>query len=567
MKLKGISVSPGISFGKALLYSPFSRNILPSFCKENETEEMLQRYQHAKKQAEIELQEIIVFLQSDPTRNGIFVAQKEILYDQEVEKMMVKAIIHEKKTTEYAVSEVFSEIVTMMSASKSEVFSARSADFQDVENRLLRILLGEKEVNLRQLDEPVIIVTHNLLPSDTATLDKKNVQGIITEVGSVTSHSAIFARAYGIPAISGVGNCLQKLAIGTNIILDAIEGLAYVNAPPEMVEKMQKKQKLYALECQQNVQNINKKLFTKDNIHIEIGINISETKSEIQKKSYDFVGLLRTEFVYMQNNQMPSENEQFEAYKKIVENAKGKEVTIRTLDVGGDKTIPYIPQEKEENPFLGKRAVRLSLANKALFISQMKSILRASVFGKVNMMIPMVTNVEDVRKTKKLFEQAKNELRQEGVAFDNETKFGIMIETPAIVEVLQDIMVEIDFASVGTNDLCQYLCAADRMNVSVAGYYQLFSPSLLRVLKRIAFYFAMSKKPLSVCGELAGIEVGACFLVGIGIRKLSMSAGRIGSIKTKISQYTTQELAEIANKMLECSTQEQVKEISRVFYN
>lgn len=568
MVLQGKSVSRGIAMGRAMVYQPSELQVEELHCAPANAGEMLEKFNFARKTACLELDTIIAFFSEEPEKGAIFLAQKEILQDEDIYALISKAILEKKEMPDYAVKKAFAKFIEMMKGSSSELFAARAADLQDVCDRVIRILQGKKQNVVEQITTPVVIVAKDLLPSDTATLGRGKILGIVTEQGSITSHTAILANAMRIPAVLGVQDCMTFIEDGATVIVDAIEGEVYIDASPKVTGELTEKKSLFEKEEQeqQNFADGKVKLYTTDGRQIELGINVGQKKVEEEHIVCDFVGLFRTEFMYMKQDRFPTEEEQVQVYKEFLRQAQGRPVTLRTLDIGGDKSLPYALMEEEKNPFLGKRAIRFCFANPAILHTQLRAALRASVEGPLHIMFPMVNSVEDVMRAREMFLLAKQSLQEEQVVFCKDVKMGIMIEVPSAVMVLKEILPLIDFASVGTNDLCQYLCAADRMNPNVAEYFQMFAPAMLRVLKEISHQFLEAKKPLSVCGEMAGTVEGAAFLVGIGIDKLSMSASKLARVKTFIAKYSEKQLEQMANEALGCKTQAEVQLVFENFF-
>ena len=445
---------------------------------------------------------------------------------------------------------------------KNELIRERAADLQDVQLRLLRCFHGLPEQNLAFLDAPVVIVTRDLLPSDTAMLDPSKTLAIITELGGYTSHSAIIARNFGIPALSGVQGCASILQQSETVIVDALEGMLISKPDQEQMESYQNKQKQYALQVEKMKQYMSIKPVTLDGVPIEVDLNINSADNiELDGAPYtDGVGLFRSEFLYMGRNCLPTEEEQFDAYKKVLVRFGSRPVTLRTLDIGGDKTLDYLNLPKEENPFLGHRALRLCFDHLPIFKTQLRAALRASVHGNLRIMFPMVANMEDIRRAKAILEEVKTELDAEKIPYDRDVKIGIMIEIPSIALIADVAVREVDFASIGTNDLAQYTIAVDRMNPKVSGYYQVYHPALFRLIGSVAEQFVKEGKPICICGEMGGDVLAAIVLLGMGIRQLSMSISSVGKIKKLISELSMEQAGRIAGTVKNLSTAPEVEE-------
>lgn len=557
--LKGNPVSRGIALGKVYIYKAFKADVHESYFEAGNEDEQFQKFKDSVLIAEKELNQIVESMSEEsPEKAKIFTAHAEILLDEEVEESVREMIYDSRAMPDYAVHEVFSDFADLLEKAKDPLIAARAADLRDVRNRVLRILKGEKEQNLSNLRENCIVVAHDLLPSDTATMDRKRVMGIITEVGGATSHTAILARGYKIPALLGVSDATEILKNGDNVILDALQGRILVDPEKSTVNEYQDILVAYVKEERETSEYLDKIPLVASGERYSVGLNIGGTEPEEGFKYVDFVGLFRTEFLYMGSDYMPTEQEQFDAYKKVLANAMGNPVTLRTLDIGGDKTLRYMAMPKEDNPFLGNRALRLCLDHLDMFKTQLKAALRASAFGPLQIMFPMVGTIDDIRAAKKVVEEVKQELRNVGIAFDEKINIGIMIEIPSIAMISDMAAMEVDFASVGTNDLTQYLHAVDRMNPAITRYYQSMSPSMFRMLGRIFSEFNKAGKPISVCGEMAGEPLGALAMFGLGLRKFSMGASSIGRVKRTLSLFTREETEEIAKTVQNLHTQAEV---------
>ncbi|MBN2300399.1 MAG: phosphoenolpyruvate--protein phosphotransferase, partial [Acholeplasmataceae bacterium] len=490
----------------------------------------------------------------------IFGAHLEILNDIAVAEEVSNQIRDMKYSYRYAIKNVYDMFIEMLSQVDDPLIKERVADLKDVRNRLLRISDGVAESNLSLLDQPSIVIAQDLYPSDTATLDRKNVQAIITEVGGMTSHTAIIAKSYEIPAILGVDHLLEEVKQNEWMIVDAIKGIIYINPDNETIESYKNKQKEFLFKQEIIKKYIDVKPVTKDGTKIEVSLNIgSASKEELENEAFvDGVGLFRSEFLYMENSQMPTEDQQFEVYKKALVKFNKKPVILRTLDIGGDKELSYLELPKEDNPFLGNRAIRLCFDHLEMFKTQLRAALRASVFGNLWLMFPMVGSMDDILRLKEIVEEVKSDLDKKNIEYNPSFKFGVMIEIPSIIMIADHVAEAVDFASIGTNDLCQYLTAVDRMNPMVSKYYQSYAPSMFRVIKMAIDAFDKANKPLSVCGESGGDLIAAPILIGLGMRKLSMNKSSVAGIKQMITTHTIDQLEEIANKAISLKTEAEV---------
>lgn len=560
--LKGNPVSRGIALGKVFVYKAFMADVHESYFEVGQEKEYFKTYQDAVKAAEAELEAIVENLSAEfPEKAKIFSAHIEILNDEEVDEGVKDMIFSDHAMPDYAVDMVYTEFAILLGKAKDPLIAARAADLRDVRNRVLRILKGEKENNLAHLPSKVIVVAHDLLPSDTATLDRKQVMGIITEVGGATSHTAIIARGYKIPAVLGVTDATEIMKDEEIIVLDALAGKVLLEPDKDTIRDFETKLAQYVKDELETGEYLNRIPLVASGEKFSVGLNVGGTEPDEGFKYSDFVGLFRTEFLYMESEHMPTEEEQFQAYRKVLANAMGNPVTLRTLDIGGDKSLRYLVLPKEENPFLGNRALRLCLSIPELFRTQLRAALRASVYGEMRIMFPMVGTIDDVRAGTNAVNMVKDELRAENIPFDEKIKVGIMIEIPSIAIISDLAAKEVDFASVGTNDLTQYLHAVDRMNAKIVDYYQSMSPSMFRMLGTIFSEFNKAGKPISVCGELAGDPLAAIVLFGLGLRKFSMNTSNIAHVKRILSKFTLAETEEIAQKVISMSTQAEVLEL------
>ena len=557
--LQGIPVSPGIVQGKVFVIQPSSLKEPAQSPSPISEKYQLQKYCSAVQSAQKALEELVQgFPSSAQEQAAIFQAQQEMLVDEEVVQK-IETMIRDQHACAYkAVDTVYSCYVELLSVAPNALIASRAVDLKDVRNRLLRILEGQHETSLHDISEPVILVAHELLPSEIVSLTHEKVLGFITEEGGSTSHAAILARSCGIPAVLGVPSALEKLQQASEIVLDAISGTVVVHPDSSTLDQYAIQQEKYLEDKRSTEAVLREPASTACGEKISIGLNISSTAEDLPIQYSDFVGLFRTEFAYMENVSLPTEEHQYSLYRQVLENAVGKPVILRTLDAGGDKPIPALEHPKERNPFLGNRGVRLSLTYPDLFRTQLRAILRASACGDLHVMFPMVSSIEELRKARAYLETEKTKLREEGITFNEDLKIGVMIETPAIAFVADQLVQEVDFASVGTNDLAQYMHAADRTNPAMMGYYQSLSPAMLRLLAQIANAFQEAGKPISVCGELAGDPIGALALMAVGFRSLSMEASQIAGVKSIISKFTISELMAIAPTLLHFTTEKEV---------
>ena len=562
--VSGLAVSPGIAIGAVFLYQ---KKVSPGYdlavLQDNfNVPSEIERFRSSLEEAVERTNSIIVSFPKDDPNAGIFTGQREILLDDEISQTVERLISDRAVRAEAAIRETFEEFIVLTQNVDDPLIAERAADFRDARDRLIAALMGERPMELASLSSPVIIVAEELTPSDTVSMDRKNVIGIITEQGGASSHAAILANSYRIPAITGISGCMNIFHSGMIVGMDALAGSIYIEPPSKERAELESKQAAYLQKIRATDRFLDKPAVTADGTLLEMGINIDQdfvlNSFNANSCTFDFIGLFRTELLYMHSNHIPSEQEQFQVYKQVVEKAGGKTVIVRTLDIGGDKSLSYYALPHEDNPFLGNRALRLCLSHPSLFVPQLKAILRASAFGNLQIMFPMVGSIDDIRQAKSLLEKAKNDLLEAGIAFNRGIKTGIMIEIPAIAEIADIAANEVDFASIGSNDLCQYLCAADRMNTSVSGYYQSFSPAFVRALDRIISAFKEKGKQISVCGELAGTPRGAVLLAGLGCTRLSMNISRLAEIKEVFSRIYIETAQSIAATAKTKSTEQEI---------
>ena len=441
----------------------------------------------------------------------------------------------------------------------------RASDLQDVKRRLLRCWAGAPEQNLSTLAKPVIVVADDLFPSDTASLDRARVLGIVTQVGGSTSHTAIIARSYEIPAVLGVEGAMDALADGQFIVLDAVEGRVIPNPTKEETARYGQQAAQLQAELQITKAYRDKLPVTQDGHRVEVHLNVAAaTEQELAGATFaDGCGLFRTEFLYTGGQGLPDENQQFQIYKKVLTAFGDKPVTLRTMDIGGDKQVPCLDLPKESNPFLGVRGLRLSLSKPELFRTQIRAALRASAHGKLQIMMPMVGALDEVYAAKAIIRAEGEKLDAQGIPWDHAIPVGIMVEIPSIALIADRVA----FASVGTNDLIQYLCAADRMNPGVRPYYQEYHPGLFRLLDILSQTFQAAGKPLSICGELGSDPLAIPALVGLGIRKLSMGASAIAGAKRVIRNLALAQAQALAQDILPMKTAGAIQDRLTAFSN
>ncbi len=562
MTYYGIVASEGIVFGDVFHYEPFVPSISEKKINSADIDKNIKSYENICEKAKKEIQELIEQMpQRDTDKLKIFSAHIEIVSDVAINEEIRGYIANELYSPDYAINLVYDKYIKIISRSKDPLIRERAADLKDVKLRLLRLWFNVDNTSLSNLQKPVVVVASDLSPSDTATMKRENVLAILTEAGGITSHTAILAKSCGIPAVLGIPNITKELKPSETVIVDAIEGKVITNPTQDEIDYYAARKKEFNIKMEEAKSFLSIEPFTSDGVRIEIALNIcSSDDRELAHRNYtDGVGLFRTEFLYMKNENLPTEEEQFEEYKKVLQAYKDKPVTIRTLDIGGDKKLPCLELPEEDNPFLGLRALRLCFDNLHIFKTQLRALYRASIYGNLWIMFPMVGSLEDFRLAKKITEEVKAELAAGGYDFRNDVKIGIMVEIPSIAVMADKVASEVDFASIGTNDLCQYLTAVDRLNPKVVQYYQVYHPALFRVIGNVAKAFREHGKPLSICGELSGDPLVTPVLIGMGIRKLSMNESSVAAVKKQISTLDMQSAKRIANTVLELETAEQVE--------
>lgn len=564
MILKGNPVSSGIAIAKAFVYRPMDLSVKEAHIEPSQAAEAIEAVRSAIACADGELEKIIAsFPAGEQEQAKIFQAHREIVQDEELFGAIREGIEDEGLSAEAAVDGACGLFASLLGGADDANIAMRATDITDVRNRLIRCLRKEPEKNLAHLEQDCIIVAHELLPSDTASMDRRRVLGIISEEGGLTSHTAILAKSFGIPALLGVSSALKNIADGAMLLLDAISGEVCVEPVEEELKAGEEKRQKWLEQRAITDKYLTKKALSADGFNIDTGVNIGSDQDEIPPY-VDFVGLFRTEFLYMNSDHLPTEEEQFAAYRRVLEKAGDKPVTLRTLDIGGDKSLPYLPLPREDNPFLGMRALRLCLERPELFRAQLRAAYRASAYGKLQIMFPMVTGLEDARQAVAFATKVRAELAAEGTKMAERVPLGVMIEIPSAAVIADLLASEVDFASIGSNDLTQYLCAADRMNPALGAYYQPLSPAMLRVLSMTATAFKAANKPLSVCGEMAGEPMAACVLLGMGITKLSMSRSCLAPVKAELQKHTLEWMQKLTADALKAGTEDELKTLLSV---
>lgn len=560
---KGIAGSEGIGIGTVVLIEEHEINIETKRVEETGAE--IERLQNA-------IEKFVADTNVMAEKMDITVGKKDadilrghiqMLQDPMIEEQISALIISEKITAEMAVEQVLEQTAEMFSQIPDELLQQRATDFRDIKTRMLKILLGIEDVDISQVPAGTVIVARDLTPSMTAGINPENIEGILTEVGGRTSHSAILARAMEVPAVLSIENICSIAKNGDKVVLDGTSGEAILNPDDETVEKFKKMYSDYQNEKALLKEYAGKPSQTKDGVKVELVCNIGKPADANKAVECDGegIGLFRTEFLFMDRDSMPTEEEQFEAYKEVAEKMKGKPVIIRTLDIGGDKDVPYLGLEHEDNPFLGFRAIRYCLQRKDIYDIQLKALLRASAFGKIKIMVPLVTGVDELRQVKAIIKDIMAELDKEGVAYNKNIEVGVMMETPAACMMADALAKEAAFFSIGTNDLTGYTMAVDRGNAKVAYLYSTYNPAVLRAIKRIIECGKKEGIMVGMCGEAAADSKLIPLLLAFGLDEFSVSATSVLKTRKTISDCTMDECKALADKVMECVTEEEVLEI------
>lgn len=552
----GTAVSPGMAIGKVHVLKPFVSRIVKTSILDSEAEDNLSLFEQATARARAELEQLKEkFFSLNPEKYEILSAHEVILDDEEVHEGIKRAIIVGHKCAPWAISDTYEEYIGILINIDDPLIRERASDMRDVHNRLQRCLQNVPETAPGESDEPCIIVAEDLLPSDAVSLDPAFALGILAERGGATSHTAIIAKSLGIPAILGIKNACTIFSPGQEIVLDAEKGVVLTDLDSGEKRTYSEKLTAYLKNKRETRRYLLREAFTQDGTRIEIKVNIgsSDTKDFEAAEFSDGVGLFRSEFLYMENDRLPDEETQFNAYKSVLKAYDGKPVILRTLDIGGDKKLPYLDLPREENPFLGKRALRLCLERTDIFKTQLRAALRASDYGNLWIMFPMVSSIDDIEAAKAIVSEVRAELDREEMPYSADIKYGIMIEIPSVALISEYAADMVDFASVGTNDLCQYLTASDRMNPDLGRYYQTYHPAMFRILNHVIRGFMNKGKSVSICGEAGGDPAFVIPLIGFGMRSFSMSASCIAGMKRMISHLDIAAAQKAANDVLKMS--------------
>ncbi len=572
--ISGILVSPGIAFGKALLLKEDDIVINRKKISADQVEQEVSRFLAGRAKASEQLEAIKTKAGETfgEEKEAIFEGHIMLLEDEELEQEIIALIKDDLASADAAAYTVIEGQAKALEELDDEYLKERAADVRDIGKRLLQNILGMPIVDLGSIQDEVILVATDLTPSETAQLNLNKVLGFITDLGGRTSHTSIMARSLELPAIVGTSDVTKQVKNDDYLILDAVNNQIYVNPTADVIDQLKAAQNQYITEKNDLAKLKDLPAITLDGHQVEVCANIGTVRdvAGAERNGAEGVGLYRTEFLFMDRDSLPTEDEQFQAYKAVAEAMGSQAVIVRTMDIGGDKDLPYMNLPKEENPFLGWRAIRIAMDRREILHAQLRAILRASAFGKLRIMFPMIISVEEVRDLKGEIETLKAQLREEGKAFDESIEVGVMVETPAAAVIAHHLAKEVDFFSIGTNDLTQYTLAVDRGNELISHLYNPMSPSVLGLIKQVIDASHAEGKWTGMCGELAGDERATLLLLGMGLDEFSMSAISIPRIKKIIrntnfedvkalaaqalAQPTAQDLMNCVNKFIEEKT-------------
>ena len=557
---KGIAGSEGIGIGKVVIIEDHDITIETKHVPETDSEiarlqEAIEKFVEITNKMADKMDETVGKKDADILRGHI-----QMLQDPMIEEQISSLIIAEKITAEMAVDQVLEQTAEMFSQIPDELLQQRATDFRDIKARMIKLLMGIEDVDISQVPAGTVLVAKDLTPSMTAGIKPENIEGILTEMGGKTSHSAILARAMEIPAVLSIEGICDIVKNGDTVVLDGTSGEALVNPEEDVVKEFEDKREQFAKDKALLKAYAGKPSVTKDGTKVELVCNIG--KPEDAKKAVECdgegIGLFRTEFLFMDRDSIPTEDEQFEAYKAVAETMKGKPVIIRTLDIGGDKDVPYLGLEKEENPFLGFRAIKFCLQRQDIYKTQLKALVKASAYGKIKIMVPLVTGVDELRQVKTMVADIMKEFDEKDVPYNKNIEIGVMMETPAACMMADALAKEAAFFSIGTNDLTGYTMAVDRGNAKVAYLYSTYNPAVLRAIKRIIECGRKEGIMVGMCGEAAADPKLIPLLLALGLDEFSVSATSVLKTRKIISDCDVGACKELAEKVMQCITEEEV---------
>ncbi|MBP8125928.1 MAG: phosphoenolpyruvate-protein phosphotransferase PtsI [Aeromonadaceae bacterium] len=567
--ISGILASPGIAFAKALLLKEDEIVINNESVAEANIETEVARFfdARAKSSQQLEAIKVMAGRTFGEEKEAIFEGHIMLLEDEELEGDIVTLIRDERFSAEKAIHHAIEQYASMMAELDDPYLRERATDFRDIGTRLVKNALGMEIVNLSTIDEEVILVAHDLTPSETAQINLNFVRGFVTDIGGRTSHTSIMARSLELPAIVGTNDVTKQVKSGDFLVLDALRNHVLINPSEDELNKLKDAQAKFLAEKAELAKLKELPAETTDGHRVEVCANIGTIKDMdgAHRNGAEGVGLYRTEFLFMDRDALPSEEEQYQAYKEVAESMPDHPIIVRTMDIGGDKELPYMKFPKEMNPFLGWRAVRIFFDRKDIMHTQLRAILRASNYGKLRIMFPMIISVEELRALKQEIEELKTELRNEQLPFDESIEVGVMIETPAAAVIARHLAKEADFFSIGTNDLTQYTLAVDRGNELISGLYNPLSPSVLTLIKQVIDASHAEGKWTGMCGELAGDDRASLLLLGMGLDEFSMSAMSIPRVKQLVRSANYAEVKAMADQALACATIAEVEAVLDTF--
>ena len=567
--ISGILASPGIAFGKAQLFINEEIVLNKQTIETAQIDEQIAIFLAARDKSAIQLEAITEMARQTfgDEKAEIFEGHMMLLEDEELEEDIVTFIKKNKASADFAIHSIIEENAEMMAALDDPYLRERAADFRDIGNRIVKNALGMEMVSLSAIKEQVILIASDLTPSETAQINLDKILGFVTDLGGRTAHTSIMARSLELPAIVGTGNVTEIVKSGDFVILDAINNNLIVNPSEDVIKEYKATQAQYLADKAELLKMKDLPAITLDGHHVEVCGNVGTVKdcAGVIRNGGEGVGLYRTEFLFMDRDSLPTEDEQFEAYKAVAESMNGQGVIIRTMDIGGDKDLPYLNLPKEMNPFLGWRAIRICFDRPEIMNAQLRAILRASAFGKVRIMYPMIISVEEVRRLKDILETLKAELTAEGHAFDKTIETGVMVETPAAAAIAHHLIKEVDFFSIVTNDLTQYTLAVDRGNEMISDLYNPLTPDILTLIKQDIDASHAAGKWTGMCGELAGDDTATLLLLGMGLDEFSMSGISIPKVKKTIRNANFSDVKELADQALSCATAGEIAELVAQF--
>ena len=560
--LRGIGTSKGIGIGKALIIHKCKNAV--SRVKIKDTEAEVDKFNEAVEKFIQETNELVDKLSqklNGDDKNALVLKNQEYLIrDPEFTSGVISAITNDKLNAEAAVEDTCEMLKNIFLSFNNDTMTQRVADIEDMKQRLIAIMQGQKHIDLTNLSDNTVIIADEIHPSMTANMDTEHIAGIISEKGGDTSHASILARALEIPAVLSVKDICSKIADGEEVIVDGAYGEVFVNPTPITLKIYNKKKKAYDERVKELKKYIDKQTVTKDGRKVMLAANIgnADEAAKAVKAGAEGVGLFRTEFLFMNKQALPTEEEQYNEYKKAAVVLDGRQLTIRTLDIGGDKDIPYMGLTKELNPFLGYRAIRFCLDRIDIFTTQLRAVLRASAYGNIRIMIPMITSVTEVQAVKKIINGICRDLDKKGIKYDKDIKIGVMIETPAAAIMADVLAHEVDFFSIGTNDLTQYTLAVDRGNENVAYLYSALNPAVIRSIKHIIECAHNAGIEAGMCGEAAADERMIPLLLNFGLDEFSVTVSRVLETRKEIASWSSKEVKEITENVMNYSEEKEV---------